>query len=190
MVTPDFQKPSEHTIQLVKPRLDKNRAEADLTPKRRLFLGPKKTLQKVELLYLPYFWAEIATEFKGKAESLIVAADGLEGVAAFPSEKFVSFEEAPTRNALPFLLTASQVEAALLAAARDFSIQVGIRQKQPLKILGLTAIRKIYYPFWVGYYTAPGGFSFKALDAISGAIQGVKMRQVFITALKILQTTR
>ena len=167
-------------------RVAEAEARKSLTPRRRLFKS-RKALQKIELLYLPYFWASILTEFKGKRENLTVAADALEGVAAFPNVKFVQFEERPLPQPLPFLLSESQVEAALLAAARDFSVQVGIRQKQPLKILEISSIQRIYYPFWLAYYTTPKGLTFTALDAISGAIQGVKMRQVFVKALKMLQ---
>jgi hypothetical protein len=45
---------------------------------------------------------------------------------------------------------------------------------------------KIYYPFWVGYFKKKKGYDFKALDAVSGEIQGVRMRRVFMRVFREL----
>ena len=43
---------------------------------------------------------------------------------------------------------------------------------------------KVHYPFWVGYFEKRGSYDFKALDAVSGEAQGVKMRKVFLAAFR------
>ncbi len=186
MVEPKFPEEANGSHPAVRPLLSETEAKDRLTPKRKFLFGSRKSLQKIELLYLPYFWALVSTEFKGKRENLTVAADALEGVAVFPNEKFVTFESRHFEQPLPFLLNESQVTPLLLAAAKDFSLQVGIRQKQPLQVLGISSMHRVVYPFWVAYYTTPAGVHFTTLDAVSGAVQGVKMKPVFIRAFKIL----
>ena len=43
---------------------------------------------------------------------------------------------------------------------------------------------RVHYPFWVAYFKKRGAYDFKALDAVSGEIQGVKMRKVFLAAFR------
>ncbi len=171
----------------VRPLVTQVEAEKHLALKRHFFPRASKQLKKVELIYLPYFWAKLETEFKGKRETLTVAVDGIEGVAAFPKTDFVRFEEGGKTGRIPFFLREREAESAAFTAARHFSLQVGIRQKLPLKLVRFLSLERMYYPFWVGYYGSRKGFSFKALDAVSGAIQGAKMKQVFAEAIKILQ---
>ena len=171
----------------VRPLISREEGERNLRPKRRLFFRGKKQLQKIELVYLPYFWVSVKTEFKGKKEVLVIAVDAIEGIAVFPKEKFVRFEEKENVSPIPFLLTEKDVEPAVFSAARDFSLQVGIREKLPLKIGNILSIDRVYYPFWMAYYSTSKGLTFTALDAVSGAIQGVKMRQTFVRALQLLQ---
>ncbi len=174
----------------VRPLIAREEAERNLTPKRRFFFRTNKRLQKVELVYLPYFWVNVETEFKGKKEILVIAVDAIEGIAVFPKEKFVQFEEKEDASAIPFLLAEKGVEPAVFSAARDFSLQVGIREKLPLKIGKILSKERMYYPFWMAYYSTSKGLTFTALDAVSGAVQGVKMRQVFVRVLKLLHESR
>ncbi|NOY77344.1 MAG: hypothetical protein GXO76_05685 [Calditrichaeota bacterium] len=174
-------------VKTVRPLIEKNEAEQKLTPKQRFFFRRKKRLQKIERVDLPYFWVRVETEFKQKKEALAVAVDALEGIAVFPKEEFVQFEEKELAHPIPFQLTEKGVETAVFEAVKDFSIQVGIREKLPLKIGKILSIERVYYPFWMAYYSTPKGFTFTALDAVSGAVQGVKMRQVFVKMLKMLQ---
>jgi len=161
-------------------------AEQNLAPKRWLFFSRKKRLEKVERIYLPYFLFNVETEFKGKKEVLVIAVDAIEGIAVFPKEKFVRFEEKENASPIPFLLAEKDVRPAVFSAARDFSLQVGIREKLPLKIGEILFTKRVYYPFWMAYYSTSKGLTFTALDAVSGAIQGVKMRQVFVKVLRLL----
>ena len=44
----------------------------------------------------------------------------------------------------------------------------------------------IILPLFMGYFKKKKGYDFKALDAVSGEIQGVRMRRVFMRVLRKL----
>ena len=43
-------------------------------------------------------------------------------------------------------------------------------------------VERIYYPYWVAYFKGAGGYDFRAADAVSGEVQGIRMRETFLTA--------
>jgi hypothetical protein len=56
--------------------------------------------------------------------------------------------------------------------------------KRTVSIQEISAPERIHYPFWVAYFKRRGSYDFKALDAVSGEVQGVKMRKVFLAAFR------
>jgi len=43
--------------------------------------------------------------------------------------------------------------------------------------------------FWIGYILKKKGYDFRACDGISGEIQGIKMRKVFLRAFREMHST-
>ena len=176
-------------VRIIESRIPKKEAVERLKPKRRFLLNQKKAFRKIEFLYLPYFWVRLQTLFKGKRDELLIAIDAIDGTAVFPDENFIRFKELELSDPLPFLLQEERIKPLALDTAHDFSMQVGLRQKVPLETMGFLSIERVYYPFWIAYFSSPKGLTFTALDAVSGMRQGVKMKQVFIKALRILENS-
>jgi hypothetical protein len=43
--------------------------------------------------------------------------------------------------------------------------------------------RKIYYPYWIGYFNRKGALDFEVIDGLNAERQGAKMRPVFVNLL-------
>jgi hypothetical protein len=63
-------------------------------------------------------------------------------------------------------------------------LEHGLRNKTAVSIEKISEAERVYYPFWVAYFKRRGSYDFKALDAVSGEIQGIKMRKVFLAAFR------
>ena len=74
-----------------------------------------------------------------------------------------------------------------LSQYKGILLERGLRTRSHPSAEEISEGRKIYYPFWVGYFKKKKGYDFKALDAVSGEIQGVRMRRVFIKVLKSIK---
>lgn len=63
-------------------------------------------------------------------------------------------------------------------------LEHGLRNKRTVSIQEISEPERVHYPFWVAYFKRRGSYDFKALDAVSGEVQGVKMRKVFLAAFR------
>ncbi len=63
-------------------------------------------------------------------------------------------------------------------------LEHGLRSKRTVSIREISEPQKVHYPFWVAYHKKRGSYDFKALDAVSGEVQGIKMRKVFLAAFR------
>lgn len=63
-------------------------------------------------------------------------------------------------------------------------LEHGLRNKRKVSVQTISEPEEVHYPFWVAYFRKRGSYDFKALDAVSGEVQGVKMRKVFLAALR------
>jgi len=67
-------------------------------------------------------------------------------------------------------------------------LEHGLRNKTASTVDAISPAERILYPFWVGYFKKGGSYDFTALDAVSGELQGVRMRKVFLRAFRQLET--
>ena len=65
-------------------------------------------------------------------------------------------------------------------------LEHGLRNKRQVSIRKISEPEKVHYPFWVAYFKRRGSYDFKALDAVSGELQGIKMRKVFLAAFRVM----
>ncbi len=63
-------------------------------------------------------------------------------------------------------------------------LEHGLRNKRTVSIREISEPEKVHYPFWVAHFKKRGTYDFKALDAVSGEVQGMKMRKVFLAAFR------
>jgi len=82
----------------------------------------------------------------------------------------------------------SAVEAQKIALDqyRRLLLEHGLRNKTSSTVQNVSEAREMLYPFWVAYLRKSGAYEFKTLDAVSGEIQGVRMRKVFLRAFRQL----
>jgi hypothetical protein len=66
-------------------------------------------------------------------------------------------------------------------------LEHGLRNKTTTTVNEIATAEQMLYPFWVGYIRKGDTYDFKALDAVSGEVQGVRMRKVFSRAFRQLQ---
>jgi hypothetical protein len=59
-----------------------------------------------------------------------------------------------------------------------------LKHKHAKEVKEIIDMKKIFYPFWIGYFNRKDIFDFKAVDAVSGQAQGIKMRKIFLQAFR------
>ena len=152
---------------------------------------------RMEVVYLPFylFDVQVEKENKGKQENfsskqtVILSVDGLLGHAVLYAENALDIEKEP-KTPMPscdFEISSSDAAKMALDQYKGILLEHGLRTRSHHQAEEISKGRKIYYPFWVGYYKKKKGYDFKALDAVSGEVQGVRMRRVFVRALKNLR---
>lgn len=138
------------------------------------------------------FDVQVERENKGKKESLskkqmvILSVDGLLGHAVLYAEDALDVEKdhqtpAPSCD---FAISSSDAARLALDQYKGILLEHGLRTRNHPHATEISEGRKIHYPFWVGYFKKKNGYDFKALDAVSGEIQGIKMRKLFMHALR------
>ncbi len=152
---------------------------------RKSFLSKiirKKNLPKrIELLYLPYYLFHFILSGDGRERKVSIAMDGLLGNVVFFVGENLKFEkDTDFHPCCDFLLS---FENAMEKAVKEYKwLLVESRAASTLKEISEGS--QIFYPFWVGYFKKGRAYDFKALDGVSGEIQGVKMRKVFLKAFR------
>ena len=132
---------------------------------------------------------EEVPEHTSASQHVTLSVYGLLGHAVLYEEETLNVENnletpAPTCD---FAISSSDAAKMALDQYRKTLLEHGLRTRSHPHAKEISEVRKIYYPFWMGYFLKKKGFDFKALDAVSGEIQGVRMRRLFIRALKSLE---
>ncbi|RKY52813.1 MAG: hypothetical protein DRP89_07065 [Candidatus Neomarinimicrobiota bacterium] len=153
---------------------------------RKYFLSKvirKKNLPKrIELIYLPYYLFHLILSGDDRKRKISIAIDGLLGNVVFFVEENLKFEKDTDFNpCCDFLLSFEDAREKVFEEYKWLLVES--RAASTLKEINHG--NQIFYPFWVGYFKKGRGYDFKALDGVSGEIQGVKMRKVFLRAFTL-----
>ena len=143
---------------------------------------PKKT----ELLYLPFYLFDILLQEDDVEKKVTVSVDGLLGNTLFFLKNDLDYVSDMDGPRCPFLLTQPEAEKIALDKYKWLLLEHGLKKKVKFSVEEITEVRTIHYPFWVGYFKKKKAYDFKVLDGVSGEIQGVKMRRVFLRAFRTL----
>jgi hypothetical protein len=154
----------------VSPAYNKEQATATLSAPStsfpaRLWSKPSQPT-RVELVYLPYYLASVF--FIGDA---LIREPGCDGAAC------------------DFVQSSSAARETAMQEYRWLMIEHGLRNKLTVSVEEISEPERVHYPFWVAYFKKRGSYDFKALDAVSGEIQGIKMRKVFLAAFRQMSTS-
>jgi len=188
----------------IAPKISRREAEHIFSVKKSSFplmskaVSRKKSIppEKLEVLYLPFFLFDIAVEketrekgrgFSGR-QNVTLTVDGLLGHAVLFAENAWDVENDPKPHVrvCEFALTSSHAADVALEQYKGVLLEHGLRTRSHARAAAISEGRKIYYPFWVAYFKKKKGYDFKALDGVSGEIQGVRMRRVFMRAFRDL----
>ncbi len=139
-------------------------------------------MKKVELVHLPYYIFR-ATVSQGDAEhEIMVCVDGIACGFSFFNGNGVAFDEKASGEVFDFTVSAEEAERACRDSLRWHLVRQGLRLKVKPSVKAICSVEELYYPYWVAYFRRRGSYEFRAADAVTGEIQGVRMRNVFLTA--------
>ncbi len=165
------------------PGLDEVRAERLLTKVPRL-LARKKKIVKTDLFYLPFYLFIITTVTNKKDNaSELICVDGVEGTFSF-------FKETEYTNTpgIPGFIFNSVIEMEKarqlgLEEYRRILLKLSFKNRIAIEVESIKFDKKVFYPYWVGYYYRGKSLDFEIIDGLNGEKQGNKMRSIFIYAL-------
>lgn len=149
----------------------------------RLGKGESRPL-KVELIYLPFHLFELALSNHRGDRIVNVAMDGVLGHMIFLMGDDLEYESGNGQQICDFVLKSDDAREEAIDKYKWSLFEHDLRNKRMITIKEIVSQKKIFYPFWIGYILKKKGYDFKACDGISGEIQGVKMRKVFLRAFR------
>lgn len=160
----------------------------------RLFSRLDTAPNRLEVVYLPFYLFDVLVEKEEKGQKNIqtnrqqvtLSVDGLLGHAVLYAEDALDVEKDP-KTPTPtcdFEISSSTAAKTAMDQYKGILLEHGLRTRSHSRAEEISEGRKIYYPFWVGYFKMKKGIDFKALDAVSGSIQGIRMRKIFMHALR------
>jgi len=150
------------------------------------FRRQSTTPTRTELLYLPYYCFEIELLGSNENQTVNVAVDGLAGDVVFFVTTELDLADVADQQICEFELTADKARDVALDQYKRMLLEHGLRNKTSTTVQNISNAREMLYPFWVGYFQKGDAYDFKALDAVSGEAQGIRMRKVFLRALRQL----
>lgn len=188
----------------VQPKISEQQAENIFSSKNSSMSVISKLLsrnklispERIEIVYLPFYLFDVWVEKEKKGQKntqkgqqkITLSVDGLLGHAVlFAGNSWDAGKEPKTHApACDFAISSSDAAKIALDQYKGILLEHGLRTRSHPHAEDISEGRTIYYPFWIGYYRKKKGYDFKALDAVSGEIQGIKMRRIFINALRKL----
>lgn len=172
----------------VSPTYNKEQAAATLSAPATSFPARlwSKPLQptRVELVYLPYYFFEIEVSQEAGRQTVGVAVDGILGATVFFVGETLVRRTGCDGASCDFVQSPSAARETALQEYRWLTLEHGLRNRRAVSVQEVSEPERVYYPFWVAYFKKRGSYDFKALDAVSGEIQGIKMRKVLLAAFR------
>lgn len=141
-------------------------------------------LTRVELVYLPYYFFDITLSHDDGTQLVGVAVDGVVAASLFFVGDTLVRTPGCDGTVCDFAQSASTARETAIDEYRWVLLEHGLRNKRAVSIQEVSEPERVLYPFWVGYFKKGNSYDFRALDAVSGEIQGVKMRKVFLAAFR------
>jgi hypothetical protein len=139
---------------------------------------------RVELVYLPYYFFDIEVAQDDGTQTVGVAVDGILGATVFFIGDTLVRESLCDGALCDFVKSPNEARETAVQEYRWLMLEHGLRNKRAVTVEEISEPERVHYPFWVAYFKRRGSYDFKALDAVSGEIQGIKMRKVFLAAFR------
>ena len=175
----------------ISPGISKENAQ-NIFSQQKSFLskrfGKKKPVppKLVELIYLPFYLFEVVSKNEERKHEVKVCLVGLLGDNLFFFRENMAYKDRVDNPVCPFVLSQAQAQQKAVEKYKWLQLEHKLRIKQKFEISEISEGKRIFYPFWVAYFQKGKGYDFKIMDAVSGEVQGVRMRKVFLKALRHL----
>ena len=175
-------------MKYVKPEISEQKAQNILSRKISSFAvritKRHVSLKRIELIYLPYYLFDILLTGKKGIQKITVSVDGLLGNTMFFTRESLNYVAEVNNPVCDFVLSSTEAQKIATEEYKWQLLEHGLRNRKALSLEDVSQTEIIFYPFWVGYYQKGRYLDFKAVDGISGEVQGIKMRKVFLKALR------
>lgn len=170
------------------PEISRKEAEDILSSRASLFpVRIKKRSappKRIELIHLPFYIFEVLVKRGEEEQKVSISLDGLLGSTLFFAREDMHYKDKVENPVCSFILSRSHAQKIAMEEYKWLLVEHGLRSKKMSWAEEVTEVRTIFYPFWVGYFQKKQAYDFKALDGVSGEVQGVKMRKVFLKAFR------
>ena len=165
------------------PELDEVHAESLLTKAPRL-LAQKKKIIKIDLLYLPFYLFTITTvTSKNESVGELICIDGVKGSFSFFKEPEYANTPVKTGFIIDPVIELEKARQLGLEEYRRVLLKISLKNRIVKEVESIQFEKKVFYPYWVGYYYRGKSLDFETIDGLNGEKQGNKMRSIFIYAL-------
>lgn len=173
----------------ITPGISKENAQNIFSQQKSFFskrLGKKKPVpsKRVELIYLPFYLFQVKSSSEETKQEVKVCLDGLLGDNLFFFKEKMAYKDKVEHPVCPFVLSPVQAQQKAVDKYKWLQLEHKLRIKQKFEMGQISEGQRIFYPFWVGYFQKGKDYDFKIMDAVSGEVQGVRMRKVFLKALR------
>ena len=164
-------------------KIDEEKAQTRLAKNPRP-LTRKRLIIKAELLYLPYYIFTIGIEILNKGKSSEqVCIDAIQGqFAYFKGAKFVESQPDSSRN-YDFEISQNEAKTIALNEYKCHLLKHSLNKKVHSTVKSIQFDKKIYFPYWIGYFRRKGALDFDVIDGLNAERQGAKMRPIFMSLL-------
>lgn len=135
-------------------------------------------------MHLPFYLIVVQLTGELGKKEVTISLDGLLGCSIFFVNGDMNYQANTENPVCPFFLSQSEAQKKALKDYKWLLLEHGLKTKTISTIEKVTDVRAIFYPFWVGYFQKKMAYDFKAIDGVTGELQGVKMRKIFLKALR------
>ncbi len=174
--------PNETNMKFVVPKVWREDAVAIFSRRRRLSLRRRPDIKKVELVHIPHYLHQVLVSLGNGERELSVCTDGICSNFSFFDAGRLEFSDEASGVVVDFLVSRQESERACLENLRWHLVGRGLRFKFRASLKEIREVRPIWYPYWVGYFKVRRGYDFRVADAVTGEVQGARMRGVFLKA--------
>jgi len=157
---------------------------ARLLTSQKRFSIRRKSLQKLELVHLPYYVFTVELSSRRGIRTATISVDGIQGSFALFDQQKMAYHKEAALEGFDFVLSEAEAQAVALSEYRRMLLGYELKRRDPVLIKRVVDCLRLYYPYWIGYFLKRGRYDFAAIDALSGQKQGVKLRKVLLMAFK------
>ncbi len=150
--------------------------------------------ERLEIIYLPFYLFDVSVKKEDKdrqemsqpMQKVTLSVDGLLGHSVLFAIDDLAVSSEKKARFCEFELPVSEAEKIAMSEYKVLLLEYGLRTRSFSQTEKISNGWKIFYPFWIAYFRKRKGYDFKALDAVSGEIQGIKMRKIFMRAFRLM----